>query len=170
MEIFLSVWNNWATYEKISISTILIVSLLFILLSVFLITKNKKLTLWVALSLLASAILTVLVLWFLNTIFDFTILNIFIFTPLIVLFINILSLGTSIGYFMDNMKSKSFDISILEKEFLRDSFQLSIFIFLMFSSLSVFLSSTYLVFIIVSGIISLTMIWINYALMYRFVK
>lgn len=170
MEIFLSIWKNWSTYEKISISLILIISLLFIISSGYYLTRNKNLTIWVSLSLFCCALLTVLALWLLNLTFDFTISNMFIFTPLIVLFVNIMSLGTSLGYYMNNQKEKDFDILNLKKEFLRDAFQLTIFIFLMFSSLSVFLNSTFLILILVSGSISLATIWINYALMYRFVK
>lgn len=170
MEIFLNVWNNWSTYEKISISSILGISLLFIIASIYYITRNKNLTIWALLSFLCSALLTVVTLWLLNIIFDFTILSIFIFTPLIVLFVNILSLGTSIGYYMNHQKEKDFDVLQLKKEFLRDAFQLTIFIFLLFSSLSVFLNSTFLVFILLSGSVSLATVWINYALMYKFVK
>jgi len=170
MEIFLNVWNNWSIYEKTSISLILGISLIFLIVSVYFLTKDKMLAIWVSLSLLSSALITVLILWLLNIIFDITIVSVFIFVPFIVLFVNILSLGTSIGYYMDHKKDKNFEIVNLKKEFLRDSFQLTVFIFLMFCSLSVFLSSIFLILILVSGGISISVVWINYLLMYKLVK
>ncbi|MHC1716439.1 MAG: hypothetical protein AB9915_00890 [Candidatus Dojkabacteria bacterium] len=170
MEIFLSIWKNWSTYEKLSLPLILLLSFIIILLAVKYLTKNKYLVLWIASSLFASAVLTVFVILLIHIIFDITITFIFTFTPLIILFVNILSLGSSVGYYMENSKNKTFDFSLLKKEFLRDSFQLTAFIFLMFSSLSVFLSSTFFAFILVSGSISLATIWLNYALIYRLVK
>jgi uncharacterized MnhB-related membrane protein len=66
-------------------------------------------------------------------------------------------------------KRKGFNLIELKEEYQKDSIQLTILILLLFLSLSIFLTSTFLVFIIFTGLLSLGIIWFNYALFYWFV-
>ena len=170
MEIFLSVWYNWSNYEKISTLTMFLLLLITIPLLIKLTTNNKQLILFSAISLITSAILTIIFIWFLNIIFSITITYIFLFIPEILLFVNILSIGTCIGYYNLHNKSKSFSMTDLKKEYIKDSIQLSIFILLLFSAFSIFLSSTFFIFILITAILSLSVIWINYIILYKLIK
>ena len=170
MEIFLNLWNNWSNLEKIYIFSLLFSILITLPLLVKITTKNNSLTIFTIATLFSSAFLTLLSIWFLNIVFSITITYIFLLTPIIVLFVNILNIGTCVGYYNLNSKKKNFSIVELKKEYIRDSIQLSIFILLLFSSLSVFLTSTFLIFILLSGFISLSIVWINYALLYKLVR
>jgi pheromone shutdown protein TraB len=170
MEIFLNLWNNWTNTEKIHTLTLFISLMILIPLLVLYISRNKKLFIFTISSLISSAILTLIGILFLNVVFNLTITYIFLLTPIIVLFINLLNIGTCLGYHELHKKQKHFNFIELKKEYIRDSIYLSIFILLLFSAFSVFLSSTFLVFIILSTVISIAVVWANYALLYYIVK
>lgn len=170
MEIFLNLWNNWSNTEKID--TILLFLILFLLIPLLIkfLTKNNHLFTFTIASLLSSAFLTLFFIWMLNLLFGIDIEYIFLLTPMVVLFLNILNIGTCIGYYKLHSKSKSFNYNTLKREYIKDSIQLSIFILLLFSALSVFLTSTFLIFVLLTGFLSLCVIWLNYALLYWLVK
>lgn len=166
MEIFLAIWNNWSQYQKITLSGMFILLFIVIVLLVKFSTKNKQFTIFTALSLVVSALITVLGLLVLNTIFDTTITYIYLLTPIVVLIINILNISTSIGFYTKQKRKKEIDIITLRKEFLMDSLQLSIFITILFSAFSMFLTGTAFTFILLTGGISVVIPWINYTLIY----
>jgi hypothetical protein len=170
MEIFLNLWNNWSNTEKIYILALFLILFVLIPLIVRVITKSNELFTFTMASLISSALIVLTSIWFLNVIFSVTIEYIFLLTPIIILFVNILNIGTCVGYYRLHSKSKGFNYSMVKKEYIRDSIQLSIFILLSFSALSVFLTSTFLIFILLTGAISLAVVWINYALLYWLVK
>jgi hypothetical protein len=170
MEIFINLWNNWTNIEKISTVSLYLSLLILLPLLVKIVTKNNKLFVFSILSLLSSALLTLLGLTFLSVAFNYTITYIFLLTPIIVLFVDLLNVGSSIGYYQLNKKSKDFDINDLKREYIQDSVHLTIFLVLLFSALSIFLTSTFLIFILLSAAISVATIWVNYALLYYLVK
>ncbi len=170
MEIFVTVWNNWSLYQKVTTSLMFIILFFIILLSVRFITLSKKYTIFVILSMVISAILTVIGFVFINVVFDTTISYIYMLTPLVILIINLLNITTSIGFYIRNRKEKKFDVDKLRKEFLIDTTQLTIFLLLIFSAFSVFLTEPLLTFTIFTGVISIAVPWINNALVYWLFK
>jgi hypothetical protein len=58
----------------------------------------------------------------------------------------------------------------LKREYIQDSIYLTIFLVLLFSALSIFITSTFLTFILLTGATSVAIIWVNYALLYYTVK
>lgn len=169
MEIFLNLWNNWTTLEKISGLSCFCIIFTLLPVGVKIITKNKPLSIFSTLSLLSSALFTLIGIVALRIIFDLEISHIFLLTPLVLLFVNILNIGTCVGYYSMHSKRKGFTLIELKEEYQKDSIQLTILVLLLFFSLSIFLTSTFLVFIIFTGLLSLGMIWFNYALLYWFV-
>jgi hypothetical protein len=133
-------------------------------------TKNKNLSLFTIASLASSALLTVMGLTLLNLISGMTINYIFLLSPIIILFINILNIATCVGYYQLHKDRKDFNYNMLKEEYIHDSIYLTIFILLLFSAFSVFLFSTFLAFIILTAVISVGVVWINYALLYYIVK
>ncbi len=170
MEIFINLWNNWTNIEKISTLSLYISLLILLPLLVKVVTKNNKLSVFSILSIFSSALLTLLGITFLSVAFNYPITYIFLLTPIIVIFVNLLNVGSSIGYYQLNKKNKDFDINDLKREYIRDSVHLTIFLVLLFSALSIFLTSTFLIFILITGATSVATIWINYALLYYLVK
>ena len=170
MEIFINLWNNWTNIEKVNTLSMYLSLLILLPLLVKVVTKNNKLFLFSILSLLSSALVTLLGITFLSVAFNYTITYIFLLTPIIVIFINLLNVGSSIGYYQLNKKNKNFNINDLKREYIQDSMYLTIFLVLLFSALSIFVTSTFLVFILLSGATSVATIWVNYALFYYIIK
>lgn len=166
----MNLWNNWTNIEKLSTLSLYLSLLILLPLLVKIVTRNNKLFIFSILSLLSSALITLLGITFLSVAFNYTITYIFLLTPIIVIFINILNVGSSIGYYQLNKKNKNFNMNDLKREYIQDSIYLTIFLLLLFSALSIFLTSTFLVFILLSGITSIAVIWVNYALLYYTVK
>jgi hypothetical protein len=170
MEIFMNLWNNWTNIEKINTLSLYLSLLILLPLLVKIVTKNNKLFIFSILSLLSSALITLLGITFLSIAFNYTITYIFLLTPIIVAFINLLNVGSSIGYYQLNRKNKNFSMNDLKREYIQDSIYLTIFLVLLFSALSIFLTSTFLIFILLTGTTSVAIIWVNYALLYYTVK
>jgi len=170
MEIFINLWNNWTNIEKVNTLSMYLSLLILLPLLVKVVTKNNKLFLFSILSLLSSALVTLLGITFLSVAFNYTITYIFLLTPIIVIFINLLNVGSSIGYYQLNKKNKNFNMNDLKREYIQDSMYLTIFLVLLFSALSIFVTSTFLAFILLSGATSVATIWVNYALFYYIVK
>lgn len=170
MELFINVWNNWVTQQKISFILLYGGCLILLLLGVYLATKNKRFVLYTFVSLLSSALITVLVLVLVHIIFSVTITYIFMLTPIIVLFINIISLGTELGYYTANRKTKDFGIVSMRQEMIRDSLQITVFVLLLFTSFSVFITGSLFVFVVVTGSICLVIPWVNCGLTYWLLK
>ena len=170
MEIFMNLWNNWTNIEKLSTLSLYLSLLILLPLFVKIVTKNNKFFIFSILSLLSSALITLLSITFLSVAFNYTITYMFLLTPIIIIFVNILNVGSSIGYYQLNKKNKNFNMNDLKREYIQDSIYLTIFLLLLFSALSIFLTSTFLVFILLSGITSIAVIWVNYALLYYTVK
>lgn len=166
MEIFLDLWNNWTTLEKISGLSCFCIIFPLLPIAVKVITKNKSLSIFSTLSLLSTALFTLIGIVALRIVFDLEISHIFLLTPLVLIFVNILNIGTCVGYYSMHSKRKGFNLIELKEEYQKDSIQLTILILLLFLSLSIFLTSTFLVFIIFTGFLSLGIIWFNYALLY----
>jgi hypothetical protein len=170
MEIFLNLWNNWTNVEKLSITSIFTILLILIPLLVILVTKNKKLLYFTIASLITSALLTLLGIVFVNIIFGTTITYIFLLVPIIILFINILNIGTCVGYYELHKNKKSSNYNMLKVEYISDSIYLTIFLLLLFSAFSMFLFSTFLTFIVLTATLAVAVVWLNYALLYYIVK
>jgi hypothetical protein len=170
MEIFMNLWNNWTNIEKINTLSLYLSLLILLPLLVKIVTKNNKLFIFSILSLLSSALITLLGITFLSIAFNYTITYIFLLTPVIVIFISLLNVGSSIGYYQLNKKNKNFNMNDLKREYIQDSIYLTIFLVLLFSALSIFLTSTFLIFILLTGATSVAIIWVNYALLYYTVK
>jgi len=166
----MNLWNNWTNIEKINTLSLYLSLLILLPLLVKIVTKNNKLFIFSILSLLSSALITLLGITFLSVAFNYTITYIFLLTPIIVIFINLLNVGPSIGYYQLNKKNKNFNMNDLKREYIQDSIYLTIFLVLLFSALSIFLTSTFLIFILLTGATSVAIIWVNYALLYYTVK
>lgn len=169
MEIIINIWNNWTIYEKMTTLALLLIILAIIPLSVYIFTRHTKLTLVSLLSILITGCVLMLSLFLLNQIFGITIVFLYKIVLFVVLFVDILSLGTMTGYYTQNHKHKDFDSIKMKKEMLIDTFRLTLSLVLLFTGISILTPSILLILLLTLGI-SLLVIWINYALLYRIYK
>ncbi len=169
MEIIINLWNNWTSYEKVTLGFLLLLILLLIPLSIYIFTKHKTLVLISFFSLLIAGVLTLISFFVLNQIFGVTIVFLYKLVPFIILFVDILSLGTMTGYYTQNHKHKEFNVLEMKKEMLRDTFRLTIALLLLLTGISILTQSILLLLLLTLGL-SLAIIWINYTLLYRMYK
>ncbi len=166
MEIFLSVWNNWSLYQKVTIAILLALIFLIVVLSIKFATKSKQYTIFTIISLVISAILTIASFIFVNVVFDTTITYMYMLTPIIVLIINLFNISSSVGFYIRNKKQKKLDIDELKKEFLIDTVHLTVFLIPLFSVFCIFVTEPLLTFILLTMLVSTAVPWINYSLIY----
>jgi len=170
MDIFLAFWNNWTTYQKLLTLVITLLCFAIVPLCIYLFTRSKHLTLFSIVSLAISGLLTILSFIVLRIVFDIWISELFLLSPFIVIFVNILNLGTLVGFYSLNSRNKNFTFEILYTEFLRDTFKLSFVLITLFCLCTIFVSSTLLVLLISSLVVSILTIWLNYILLPRLIK
>lgn len=169
MNIFTNLWNNWTTYEKITTSSLILIILIFIPLVVFLFTRRKDLTLISLLSLAINGILGVASLFVLNKIFGITITEVYKLVPVITLFADIFCIGAMTGFFTENRRKKDFNDIQMKTECVRDNFRLSVSLILLLSGVSILTPSISTLLLLSLGL-SLGIIWITYALVYKLFK
>ncbi len=170
MSIFLSLWNNWTIYEKSTTS--IIIFLIFVLIGVGTkyLTKSTSLTLVAMLSLIISGIITLLSLWFIKDVLNIVVSSTYLLIPTVILIINTLNLSTFITYYIQEKDSKKFNLIDLKKEHIHDTINLSVFIGLFTSAFSIFLKNDLFNISLIIGLISISMLWINYYILYKLVK
>lgn len=169
MDIFTTAWNNWTNYQKITTLIIIVLCYAIVPLCIYLFTKSKKISLFSIISMAISGILTIISFVVMRSIFDIWITELFLISPLIVIFVNILNLGTLVGFYNLNSKSKAFTFEILCKEFLRDTFKLSFVLIALFCLCTIFVSSTLLFLLLSSLVVAVLTIWLNYILLPRII-
>ena len=170
MDIFLAFWNNWTTYQKLLTLVITLLCFAIVPLCIYLFTRSKHITLFSIVSLTISGLLTILSFIVLRIVFDIWISEFFLLSPFIVIFVNILNLGTLVGFYSLNSRNKNFTFEILYTEFLRDTFKLSFVLITLFCLCTIFVSSTLLFLLISSLVVSILTIWLNYILLPRLIK
>ncbi len=165
MEIFKSIINNWSIYQLISLAGMFIFVLLFILFASWVLSgKKKEFITFTTISLLSSGILTVLSFIILNQVFNESIRYIFLLTPIVVLFVEIISIGMLLGFFTSRKMHKEMDAYSLKKEMFKDSLQITVFIALLIIAFILSLTGTPFTFILLTSILSIGTIWINFLL------
>lgn len=162
--------NNWSTYQLITMFFMFLLIIGVVLLAVWYITKNKKFVFFSGASILASLLLTLIGLLLTNTLFNITISYIFLLTPVVILTINLIHIGMSVGFFSIKKMQKYPNMKELKKEFLKDSLQISIFTILLFASLLLFLDGISFTFLLLTGILTILITWVNMILAKVFFK
>lgn len=170
MDIFSAFWNNWTNYQKLLTLVVILLCFTIVPLCVYLFTRSKKLSIFAIVSNFISGILTIISFLFLRSVFDLWISEFFLISPIIVIFVNILNLGTLVGFYSLNSKNRDFTFSMFYTEFLRDTFKLSFVLITLFCLCTIFVSSTLLFLLISSLVVSILTIWLNYILLPRLIN
>lgn len=170
MDIFSAFWNNWTNYQKILTLVIVLLCFLIVPLCIYLFTRSKNISLFSVVSLVISGVLIVISFVILRLVFDLWISEFFLISPLIVLFANILNIGTLVGFYSLNARSRDFTFEIFYTEFLKDTFKLSFVLITLFCLSAIFVSSTLFFLLISSLVVSVLTIWLNYILLPRIIN
>lgn len=169
MEIFTNLWNSWATYEKILLGILLLIITLVIPALVWIFTKNKQLSFVSLFSILISGFIVCLTFLIASLLFSVIVTDIFKIVPFIAIFTTTLSIGTTVGYFMQNHKRKDFSILEIKTEVRNDTIRLSVSLLLLLIAVAVLSPSLILPLLLALGD-SLITIWLTYILVYKLVK
>lgn len=165
MEMFNAIINNWSMYQLLSlVGMFLFVFLFFVFSTWFLSGKKKEFALLSSISLLLMGILTILSFILLSEAFDVSIRYIFLLTPIIVLLIEIISIGMILGFFTSQNMQKEMKTVSLKKEVFKDSIQITLFIILLIVAFILSLEGLPFTFILTTTILSIATIWINFLL------
>ncbi len=170
MEMFKHVINNWSIYQTVALLVMFLIILAVIVAAVWYLTKSKKYITFTITSFLLSALLTLVAFLFANLLFKVTISYIYLLTPIIILTVNLMHIGMSVGFYTAHKMQKNPDMTAIRKEFLRDSLQISIFIVLLLASFLIFLSGKAFTFLLLTGIVTIVMTWVNFGLVKCFFK
>ena len=170
MGMFKHIFYNWTWYQKISLTLMFLLIVAAILLGIWILIRNKKYIFFTLTSFTAATIITTLVLLLANIIFKIQITYIFQLTPIIVFVINFIYISMSVGFFISKKMMKNINVEKLQKEFLKDSFLITIFVTLMSLALIFFLSSPATTFILITSVIIILTTWVNYFLFPLFFK
>jgi len=169
MEIIINLFNNWTTLEKVNTLILILVILLVVPGLVWIFTKQMKLAHISFDSLAIAGLLTLITLVLTNLVFKVDITYTFKLIPFIVFFIAILCIGTMAGFFMQNHKQKTFDMTQVKAEAFNDAFRLTISSILLFVAFIV-LTPSILVPVVIALGLSLATIWLHYLLVYKLLK
>lgn len=160
--IFANLINSWSNYEKIREGIFLLLIFLIIVVVTHLSTKEKRITLLVAIALLSSAILNVLGIFLSSLILDINITEVFRLTPILTSILLVTNLGLLIGFYISKKDKKDFKIISIRDEYFSDSLKQTLFIILLIFSMLFFVSIKTQAILVVSGVSTLLPIWLTY--------
>lgn len=154
--------TTWTMYELIlfGISCVLIPALL--LLSTYIMTKDKRFLKIQLFGMTAFAVILILAYTFIFEILQIDLSNISLLAPYISLLLIQINFFTMVGYYSQNRNSKKFDIDLVTREHFSDSLKLSIFTLLLTSALGIVFRGEVLVLISVVVLTTLSTVWITH--------
>ena len=162
MNIVENITENWSRFE-LNMEIFFLLSIFLIsIFTIYFTTKERKILLLSIIAFLSSAILNILGIFLINTIFDVEIREIFKVIPLLTTILLLSNLGILVGYYISKKDSKKFKISDIRKEYFKDTIKQTIFLLLLASSTLLFLSVQTESVVIVSTLSTISSIWLSY--------
>jgi hypothetical protein len=162
MNILSRIFENSSRYE-IYMEISLLSSLLVITLStIYLISKNRKIFLLSAISLVSSLILNLSGILLTEILFGIQISEIFKTVPVITFILLTSNLGILVGFYISRKNAKGFRIKSVRKEYFKDSIKQSIFLLLLGASILFFTSEQTGAVLSISLLSSILSIWLTY--------
>ncbi|MGI6423175.1 MAG: hypothetical protein ACOX0X_00955 [Candidatus Dojkabacteria bacterium] len=162
MNLITRVWTNWSNSEKIENISLFLAIFFLLLLLIYLFSKNRKITLLSAISLILVAIFNTLGIIITNTLFRIEIVEIFKIVPILTLLILASNIGVLLGTFNEQKNRKGFNISNIRVEYFSDTFKQTIFLLLLGSSIFLFLPVLLQSILAISILSALLAIWSIY--------
>lgn len=164
MNIFLNIWNNWSTYEKVQELILLLSIPLVSILAIYLSSKNKRILIFSSIMFVISILINILGVVLVNLIFDIQVTEVFRLIPILTYMLILSNLGVLIGFFIHKRDRKGFDINDIKREYLSDSTKQTIFLLLLGSSILMFVSVQTQSILIISILSCIISIWGTYGI------
>ena len=162
MNLIQNVIQNWSRYE-LRTEIFLYLSIIAIaVLTIYLFSKNGKITLLSFISLCILLLLNFLGFIIISSLLKIQITEVFRMTPVISLVFLISNLGLLTGYYSSKKKMKEIKFANIRKEYMSDSIKESVFLILLGISTIFFLSPATEIVVSMSILTSITTIWLTY--------
>lgn len=159
MNIVMHVWDNWSTFEKLQEGSLLLGILLITLLAIYFITKNRSILLLSFIGFSISALLNVIGLYIVSTLFKIEVTEVFRLVPILTSILLVSNLGILVGFYIHRKGKKGFDIKDIRLEYFTDSVKQTIFLLLLSSSVFLFVSVQTQAILVVSTLSCLGAVW-----------
>lgn len=169
MNIFVSIYRGWTIYEWVLLGSSIILIFLLINLATYLLTKSWEFNKSISLTLLASAILYILIL-FVGQYFQTVITHLSLIPVLVIPVLLTINWITLISYYGKHKKRKGFSLVELIDEHRRDSIRNIIFLTLAILSVLIFLSGELLFIFLTIYITSALSMYLNTFLTEKFLN
>ena len=162
MNLIQNVIQNWSRYE-LRTEIFLYLSIIAIaVLTIYLFSKNGKITLLSFISLCILLLLNFLGFIIISSLLKIQITEVFRMTPVISLVFLISNLGLLTGYYSSKKKMKEIKFANIRKEYMSDSIKESVFLILLGISTIFFLSPATEIVVSMSILASIAAIWLTY--------
>jgi hypothetical protein len=162
MNLIQNVIQNWSRYE-LRTEILLYLSIIAIaVLTIYLFSKNGKITLLSFISLCILLLLNFLGFIIISSLLKIQITEVFRMTPVISLVFLISNLGLLTGYYSSKKKMKEIKFANIRKEYMSDSIKETVFLILLGISTIFFLSPATEIVVSMSILTSIAAIWLTY--------
>jgi len=162
MNLIQNVIQNWSRYELRTEIFLYLSIIAIIVLTIYLFSKNGKITLLSFISLCILMLLNFLGFIIINSLLKIQITEVFRMTPVISMVFLISNLGLLTGYYSSKKKMKEIKFANIRKEYLSDSIKETVFLILLGISTIFFLSPATEIVVSMSILIGITTIWLTY--------
>ena len=162
MNLIQNVIQNWSRYE-LRTEIFLYLSIIAIaVLTIYLFSKNGKITLLSFISLCILLLLNFLGFIIISSLLKIQITEVFRMTPVISLVFLISNLGLLTGYYSSKKKMKEIKFANIRKEYMSDGIKETVFLILLGISTIFFLSPATEIVVSMSILTSIAAIWLTY--------
>ena len=170
MNLFENITKSWSKYE-INTELLFLLSIFLIsILTIYLLTKERKLLIISIISFLIGIFSNFVGIYLVNLLFKIEITEIFKMIPLLTSILILSNLGILIGFYISKRHAKGFNISSIRKEYYSDTIKQTIFLLLLGSSTLLFLSVQTEAVISISILSTILSIWSSYGISKYFLK
>lgn len=164
MNLFENITNSWSNYEINMEIFFLITIFLVSILTIYLLTKEKKLMILSVISLSLGIFSNFIGIYFVYLLFKIEITEIFKMIPLFTSILILSNLGILVGFFISQRHAKGFKISSIRKEYYTDTIKQTIFLLLLGSSTLLFLSVQTEAVVSISILSTILSVWSTYGI------
>lgn len=170
MNLLINLWTNWTVYEKVREGVFLLLIFALTILAIYYATKEMKIVILSALSLIFAALINVLGILLVNIFLEINITEIFRLIPVITSILLISNLGLLAGYYISKRHRKNFTFDLLRAEYQADTVKQTIFLVLLALSMFLFVSTQTQAILSISVLSTLISVWGTYWISKYFLK
>ncbi len=154
--------QNWSRYEIYTELSLLLSIFVIILLTIYLVTKNRKMLLLSTVAYVVASLLNIIGIFLVHILLKIEITEVFRIIPIITYILLASNIGILVGFYISRKDAKGFKIKSIRKEYLSDSIKQTVFLVLLGASIMLFTSVQTKLVISISILSTLLSIWFTY--------